>query len=245
MKSNDVMVVARESLEGLTRAATSFARRRYRDASRTVNEATGSLTGADRTFRLTVGGEDRIVFSRPLGTRRFAADPAVRPSRTDAAGVEINPSAYPKDPAQWSDPLSTTPSAERGVGRMITDTSYVISHDASGSGVIADLDEDGSLSLMMENYPKKGSPLRGKAMFEELMTHFGDGVRQIRAIWVYGDNLAGFNAAVREGATLVQAAKSTWTAGRAAHYGFGRVGIEAATPRADGDFDDVIAIFRK
>lgn len=73
--------------------------------------------------------------------------------------------------------------------------------------MIADLDSDGILTMMMHNNPDKGSPLRGKAMFDEVMGHFGDRVQGIQGIWVYGDNLGGFNEAVRGGASLVSAAK--------------------------------------
>ncbi|MFD6406910.1 polymorphic toxin-type HINT domain-containing protein, partial [Streptomyces diastaticus] len=132
-----------------------------------------------------------------------------------------------------------------GVTRGGNESTYSISHDASGSGVIADLDSDGILTMMMHNNPDKGSPLRGKAMFDEVMGHFGDRVQGIQGIWVYGDNLGGFNEAVRGGAGLVSAAKGTWTGRQAARYGFTRARIDEAVPRLDGDFQQVLATFRR
>ncbi|MEU0086823.1 polymorphic toxin-type HINT domain-containing protein [Streptomyces sp. NPDC006274] len=132
-----------------------------------------------------------------------------------------------------------------GVTRGGNESTYSISHDASGSGVIADLDSDGILTMMMHNNPDKGSPLRGKAMFDEVMGHFGDRVQGVQGIWVYGDNLGGFNGAVRGGASLVSAAKGTWTGRQAARYGFTRARIDEAVPRLDGDFQQVLATFRR
>lgn len=132
-----------------------------------------------------------------------------------------------------------------GVTRGGNESTYSISHDASGSGVIADLDSDGILTMMMHNNPDKGSPLRGKAMFDEVMGHFGDRVQGVQGIWVYGDNLGGFNEAVRGGASLVSAAKGTWTGRQAARYGFTRARIDEAVPRLDGDFQQVLATFRR
>ncbi|MEG3632018.1 ricin-type beta-trefoil lectin domain protein [Streptomyces poriticola] len=132
-----------------------------------------------------------------------------------------------------------------GVTRGGNESTYSISHDASGSGVIADLDSDGILTMMMHNNPDRGSPLRGKAMFDEVMGHFGDRVQGVQGIWVYGDNLGGFNEAVRGGASLVSAAKGTWTGRQAARYGFTRARIDEAVPRLDGDFQQVLATFRR
>lgn len=132
-----------------------------------------------------------------------------------------------------------------GVTRGGDESTYSISHDASGSGVIADLDSDGILTMMMHNNPDKGSPLRGKAMFDEVMGHFGDRVQGVQGIWVYGDNLGGFNDAVRGGSSLVAAAKGTWTGRQAARYGFTRARIDEAVPRLDGDFQHVLATFRR
>ncbi len=86
-----------------------------------------------------------------------------------------------------------------GVEVAKSESSISISHADSGSGVIADLDESGSLTLMMENHPESGSPLRGKQMFADVMDHFGDRVKSIAGYWRYGDDLGAFNDAVANG----------------------------------------------
>ena len=120
--------------------------------------------------------------------------------------------------------------------------SYSISHGESGSGVIADLDDDGILTLMMQR--NQGSPISGREMFDRVMEHFGDRVNGVQGYWVYGDNLAAFNAAVRGGDPLRSAARGTWTGRQAARYGFTRVKILVADENLDG-FTRVSAMFRR
>ncbi|MCW3844736.1 HINT domain-containing protein [Micromonospora yasonensis] len=122
------------------------------------------------------------------------------------------------------------------------DNSYSISHAKSGSGVIADLDSDGIITLMMQR--NGGSPMSGREMFDRVMAHFGDRVNGIQGYWVYGDNLAAFNAAVRNGDPLRSAARGTWTGRQAARYGFTRVKILIADENLDG-FTKVSAMFRR
>lgn len=131
-----------------------------------------------------------------------------------------------------------------GVSVTKSENSITISHADSGSGVIADLDEKGNLTLMMDNNPKLGSPLRGKKMFADVMDHFGDRVKSIQGYWKYGDNLGAFNDAVANGKSLGSAAKGTWTGRRAAEYGFARVKVIQADEGLDG-FTAVSAIFRR
>ncbi|MGB8944145.1 MAG: RHS repeat-associated core domain-containing protein [Streptomyces sp.] len=153
-----------------------------------------------------------------------------------------NTHTYVANPHTWADPHGLSPYP---VTRGGNEHTYNISHDASGSGVIADLDGNGILTMMMHNNPQSGSPLRGRQMFDEVMGHFGDRVQGVQGIWVYGDNLGGFNEAVRGGSSLVAAARDTWTGRQAARYGFNRVRIDEAVPRLDGDFDQVLATFRR
>ncbi|MFF2396804.1 RHS repeat-associated core domain-containing protein [Nocardia sp. NPDC058114] len=154
----------------------------------------------------------------------------------------LNPATYPHNPIVWSDPLGLTPC---GVERIGTDNSYYISHDESGSGLHALLDENGTLTLMVENHPELGSPLRGRQMFDEVMNHFGDRVQQVQGNWVYGDNLAKFNSALENGATLNQAARETWTAQQAARYGFTRARIDQAVPELGGGYSSVSVTYRR
>lgn len=89
-----------------------------------------------------------------------------------------------------------------------------------------------------------GSPISGAKMFDHVMEHFGDRVKSIQGYWVYGDNLAAFNKAVREGQSLGSAARGTWTARQAARYGFDRVKVLVAEEGLDG-FTKVSALFRR
>jgi RHS repeat-associated protein len=130
-----------------------------------------------------------------------------------------------------------------GVDVAKSENSISISHADSGSGVIADLDHSGNLTLMMDNHPKLGSPLRGKQMFADVMDHFGDRVKSITGYWRYGDNLGAFNDAVANGESLGSAARGTWTGQRAAEHGFSRVKIVQADEGVDG-FNVVSALFR-
>ncbi|MFJ8773889.1 hypothetical protein [Streptomyces microflavus] len=109
--------------------------------------------------------------------------------------------------------------------------------------MVADLDSGGTLTMMMHNNPDKGSPLRGKAMFDEVMGRFGDRVQGIQGIWVYGDNLGGSNESARGGTILASAAKGSWTGRQAARYGFTRATIDEAVPRLDGGFQQFLATF--
>lgn len=123
-----------------------------------------------------------------------------------------------------------------------SENSYSLSHRESGSGIIADLDERGNLTLMIER--QEGSPLSGSQMLANVMEHFGDRVQSIQGYWVYGDNLAGFNKAVRAGQSLESAAAGTWTGRQAARYGFNNVTILVADAGESG-FTRVSALFTR
>ncbi|MBS2965233.1 hypothetical protein KGA66_19445 [Actinocrinis puniceicyclus] len=100
------------------------------------------------------------------------------------------------------------------------------------------------MTLMMDNHPELGSPLRGKQMFADVMQHFGDRVNSITGYWRYGDNLGAFNDAVANGESLGSAARGTWTGQRAGEYGFTRVKVVQADEGVDG-FSVVSALFRR
>ncbi len=137
------------------------------------------------------------------------------------------------------------PAAFAGVTRGGDDFSFQIGHRASGSGLAAQLDEKGTFTFAIENFPQEGSVLRGKQMFDEALAHFGDRVQAVQGAWVFGDNLARFNHAVDGGASLVAAAKQTWTGQQAARHGFTRVRIDEAIPLTDGGFRKVYVTFRR
>jgi hypothetical protein len=98
---------------------------------------------------------------------------------------------------------------------------FSMMHDASGSGIIAHLDENGVLSTAI--YRNPGSTLSGKQMFDGAMAHFGDRVTAVEGNWFAGDNLGRVNELTGAGVPLEDAVTQTWTAGRAGAYGFTRV----------------------
>ncbi|MEU3455089.1 ricin-type beta-trefoil lectin domain protein [Micromonospora sp. NPDC006766] len=123
-----------------------------------------------------------------------------------------------------------------------SENSYSLSHRESGSGIIADLDASGNLTLMIER--QAGSPLSGSQMLDNVMAHFGDRVQSIQGYWVYGDNLAGFNRAARAGQSLESAAAGTWTGRQAARHGFTNTTILVADAGESG-FTKVSALFTR
>ncbi|WP_428986358.1 RICIN domain-containing protein [Streptomyces camelliae] len=98
----------------------------------------------------------------------------------------------------------------------------------SGASIVADIDKDGLFGLAIEAI--KDAPPRGSEMFNAALAHFGDAVKGIKGYWQDGgtlsDNLNSFNAAVRGGASLEDAAlKETFTGKMAARAGFTKVEI--------------------
>ncbi|MFI2644170.1 polymorphic toxin-type HINT domain-containing protein [Streptomyces sp. NPDC018610] len=96
----------------------------------------------------------------------------------------------------------------------------------SGSGIVADLDQDGLFGFAIET--GKDTP-RGGEMVNAALAYFGDQVKGIKGYWQDGgslsDNLDSFNAAVRGGAQLEEAALGTFTGKMALRAGFSRVEI--------------------
>ncbi|WP_328721872.1 RICIN domain-containing protein [Streptomyces sp. NBC_00247] len=94
----------------------------------------------------------------------------------------------------------------------------------SGRGVVAGLDEEGIMTLAIE---AGADTPRGGEMFNAALAHFGDAVKGVKGYWQDGgtliDNLDSFNAAVRGGATLEEAALATFTGKMASRAGFTRV----------------------
>ncbi|WP_433455638.1 RICIN domain-containing protein [Streptomyces sp. CA-142005] len=98
----------------------------------------------------------------------------------------------------------------------------------SGASIVADIDKDGLFGLAIEAV--KDEEPRGSEMFNAALAHFGDAVKGIKGYWQDGgslsDNLNSFNAAVRGGASLEEAAlKETFTGKMAARAGFTKVEI--------------------
>ncbi|MET9076997.1 RICIN domain-containing protein [Streptomyces sp. NPDC004232] len=98
----------------------------------------------------------------------------------------------------------------------------------SGASIVADIDKKGLFGFAIEAI--KGASPRGSEMFNAALAHFGDAVEGIKGYWQDGgtlsDNLNSFNAAVRGGASLKEAAlNETFTGKMAARAGFTEVEI--------------------
>jgi hypothetical protein len=113
---------------------------------------------------------------------------------------------------------------------------------ADGNGIVATIDESGVVELAVA--APKGSALRGSDLFRGMMEHFGGRVRAIRGNWRYGDNLAEVNRLVGQGATLESAVAQTWTARRAAEYGFVRRVVTEVVGEA-GSYSFVQVVFTR
>ncbi|MFE0276314.1 polymorphic toxin-type HINT domain-containing protein [Streptomyces sp. NPDC058992] len=115
----------------------------------------------------------------------------------------------------------------------------------SGNGVIADLDSDGLVSFVIRSGPD--TP-RGGEMFNSALAHFGGKVKGVKAYWQNGgqlsDNLNSFNAAVRNGASLEDAARATFTGKMSQRAGFSG-SVEVTELRGmPGEYTNVGVIFR-
>lgn len=114
-----------------------------------------------------------------------------------------------------------------------------------GASIVADIDKDGLFGLAIEAI--KDVPPRGSEMFNAALAHFGDAVKGIKGYWQDGgtlsDNLDSFNAAVRGGASLEEAALSTFTGKMASRAGFSKVEITELRGMP-GHYTNVGATFR-
>ncbi|WP_435852837.1 ricin-type beta-trefoil lectin domain protein [Streptomyces mirabilis] len=98
----------------------------------------------------------------------------------------------------------------------------------SGASIVADIDKKGLFGLAIEAIEDELP--RGGEMFNAALAHFGDAVKGIKGYWQDGgtlsDNLNSFNAAVRDGVPLEEAALTkTFTGKMAARAGFSEVEI--------------------
>ncbi|QFU86365.1 DUF6531 domain-containing protein [Amycolatopsis sp. YIM 10] len=158
----------------------------------------------------------------------------------------LNPHSYVANALTQFDPAGLSAceiEGLEGVSVNRSDNSYSLTHDESGSGIIADLDDDGVLTLMIDR--QDGAPFSGRQLFDAAMQHFGDRVNAIEGNWVYGDNLAAFNRRTGEGGmSPEEAAAQTWTGRQAARHGFTNVGEVNATGEP-GNYKPVSARFNR
>ena len=95
---------------------------------------------------------------------------------------------------------------------------------SGGKGIFGSLNKEGTVSLIVE--AGKGSPVSGTELIAKMMAAFGNRVTAIQGNWTYGVNLAKVNELTARGMSLEQAVTKTWTASRAAMFGFGQAAVQ-------------------
>jgi hypothetical protein len=93
----------------------------------------------------------------------------------------------------------------------------------NGKGILATLSESGIVQMAIE--AGIDSSLSGTQLFSRMMNYFGDSVKGINGYWAYGTNLAKVNQLTAAGMLLGEAVTQTWTASRAATWGFGNATV--------------------
>src|SRR5260370_33809617 len=98
-----------------------------------------------------------------------------------------------------------------------------------GHGIMGSVDEEGILSFVV--VAGEASPMRGTEMFDLMLRAIGGEARAIAGVWRKGfqgqpsTNLDEVNMLTGSGVSLEEAVCQTWTATRAAHWGFTRVTV--------------------
>jgi hypothetical protein len=128
-----------------------------------------------------------------------------------------------------------------------TPTEYEVVDAANPELFVAGGVKDGRLRFNIQAIdPETGArgTVRGQALFDGMMEHFGSTVKVIEGRWNEGTNLAEFNRLTGQGVSLEEAASRTWTGQQAARYGFTKVTVETKIGSA-GRFGEVIVRFEK
>jgi hypothetical protein len=116
-------------------------------------------------------------------------------------------------------------------------------------GIIGTVDDRGELTFVV--LAGEGSPIRGTVMFDLMMRAFGGRVRAIRGVWRPGyqgrpsTNLDRVNELTGQGVSLAEAVAKTWTATRAARWGFQRVRVFDEPVGVAGAFTKVDVLIEK
>jgi hypothetical protein len=132
------------------------------------------------------------------------------------------------------------------IGGILSDAGVVATEEfsffAGNKGILGSMNKEGIVSFAIE--AGEGSPVRGTEMFSKMMERFGDRVNAIQGNWTYGTNLARVNELTATGVPLQEAVGQTWTASRAAMWGFTNPTIQAAEGSA-GAYTRVQVLFGK
>jgi len=116
-------------------------------------------------------------------------------------------------------------------------------------GIMGSVDQEGVLSFVVVAGP--GRPIRGTEMFDLMMRAFGQSVRAIAGVWRQGFegqpsvNLDKVNELTASGMPLEQAVCRTWTATRAARWGYTKVAVVGVPHGEPGRFSKVDVLIEK
>jgi hypothetical protein len=138
------------------------------------------------------------------------------------------------------------PVARTGIARSAAANPLCYVEFYPSGGLYGELNSQGIFEFAVTAV--RGETPRGSEMFNNAMTHFGDKVKGVKGYWQDGgalsDNLNSFNAAVRAGASLEEAALTgTFTGKMAAKWGFTNVEI-VELRGLSGQYTEVGVIFR-
>jgi hypothetical protein len=118
-----------------------------------------------------------------------------------------------------------------------------------GHGIMASVDEGGILAFII--IAGQSCPIRGTEMFDLMMRATGPTVRAIAGVWRKGlenqpsTNLAEVNKLTASGVPLEEAVCRTWTATRAARWGFTRVTVVGTPEGSPGEYSKVDVLIEK
>lgn len=145
-----------------------------------------------------------------------------------------------------SDGAPVPPSGTRGCRpdiEIATGSEFRLVNRIKSSNFIWGELDSAELSFIVENRPRDGRGCPGKWLFDEMMGHFGEAVAFIRGNWTYGDNLSIVNTSMTSGGSAIDdAVRRTWTAARAAEWGFTGIHI-ITTIGQPGAYSSVQVLF--
>ncbi|MDI9831102.1 RICIN domain-containing protein [Streptomyces sp. KAU_LT] len=196
-----------------------------------------AVKALDAAARTGIGFTDAWKGLRAAGVSEAAAAGVAK-----GAFEQLGATCLKKGAAAGARTLSAG-GTSRSAARAVTCPSYVDVYP-SGLGIIADLEADGLMSLVVR--AGEDTP-RGGEMFNAALAHFGDKVKGVKGYWQNGgdliDNLDSFNAAIRGGASLEEAALATFTGKMSSRAGFSKVEITELRGMP-GNYTHVGATFR-
>jgi len=115
------------------------------------------------------------------------------------------------------------------------------------AAILAELDYQGIVTFAIN--ASKDSPVRGTELFQRMMIAFGGDVRGISGVWRKGSgpsiNIDRVNELTTTGMPLDEAVRKTWTATRAAKFGFTMARLLRQPEGTAGSYTAIDVLFEK